>query len=114
MIGRGAQGRPWLPGQIGRALAGNTAQEASPPLAAQYEIIVTLYDEMLTHYGSGVGRRHARKHLGWALEAAAASAGAPLDMLKSHRAQVLTAEEPAQAHARLKAAFDDFTDRVAA
>jgi nifR3 family TIM-barrel protein len=114
MIGRGAQGRPWLPGQIGRALAGNTAQEASPPLAAQYEIIVTLYDEMLTHYGSGVGRRHARKHLGWALEAAAASAGAPLDMLKSHRAQVLTAEEPAQAQARLKAAFDDFTDRVAA
>jgi nifR3 family TIM-barrel protein len=113
MIGRGAQGRPWLPGQIGRALAGGSL-ESPPPLPAQYEIIVTLYDEMLTHYGSAVGRRHARKHLGWALEAAAASAGTPLDTLKSHRAQVLTADEPSDAHARLKIAFDDFSQRMAA
>jgi nifR3 family TIM-barrel protein len=114
MIGRGAQGRPWLPGQIGRALAGGAAQEAPPALAVQYEIIVMLYDEMLTHYGSAVGRRHARKHLGWALEAAAASAGAPLDTLKNHRAQVLTADEPSDAHTRLKIAFDDFSQRMAA
>jgi hypothetical protein len=69
---------------------------------------------MLTHYGSAVGRRHARKHLGWALEAAAASAGAPLDTLKNHRAQVLTADEPSDAHTRLKIAFDDFSQRMAA
>jgi tRNA-dihydrouridine synthase B len=113
MVGRGAQGRPWLPGEIARALDG-AAQKGPPPLAAQYQIIVTLYDEMLSHYGVTVGRKHARKHLGWALEAAAVSAGASPEILKSHRARVLTAEEPAQTSTRIKDAFDDFTQRVAA
>jgi nifR3 family TIM-barrel protein len=113
MIGRGAQGRPWLPGQIARALDG-AALEAAPPLAVQHDIIVTLYDEMLTHYGSAVGRRHARKHLGWALEAAAASASAPVERLKAHRARVLTSEEPVATSAFLKDAFDDFAMRTAA
>jgi nifR3 family TIM-barrel protein len=113
MIGRGAQGRPWLPGQIGRALGGGAIEEA-PLLAQQYEIIATLYDEMLTHYGSAVGRRHVRKHLGWALEAAAVTAEVPTDVLKQHRANVLTAEEPAQANMRLKDAFDTFAWRAAA
>jgi nifR3 family TIM-barrel protein len=113
MIGRGAQGRPWLPGQIGRALGGGAFEEA-PLLAQQYEIIATLYDEMLTHYGSAVGRRHVRKHLGWALEAAAVTAEVPTDVLKQHRANVLTAEEPAQANMRLKDAFDTFAWRAAA
>ena len=113
MIGRGAQGRPWLPGQIARALDGR-AYESAPPLAMQYDIIVTLYDEMLTHYGSAVGRKHARKHLGWALEAAAVSAGAPVEMLKAHRGRVLTAEDPAAINALLKDAFDEFSMRAAA
>jgi len=113
MIGRGAQGRPWLPGQIGRALKGG-ATEPAPPLPKQYEIISILYEEMLAHYGSAVGRRHARKHLGWALEAAAVTAGAPAEVLKHHRANVLTAEEPAHAKLRLKDAFDAFAWRAAA
>jgi nifR3 family TIM-barrel protein len=113
MIGRGAQGRPWLPGQIARALDGRS-HESAPPLAMQYDIIVTLYDEMLTHYGSAVGRKHARKHLGWALEAAAVSAGAPVEMLKAHRGRVLTAEDPAAINALLKDAFDEFSMRAAA
>jgi len=113
MIGRGAQGRPWLPGQIGRALKGG-ATEPAPPLSRQYEIISILYEEMLAHYGSAVGRRHARKHLGWALEAAAVTAGSPAEVLKHHRANVLTAEEPAHAKLRLKDAFDAFAWRAAA
>ncbi len=44
-----------------------------------------LYEDMLAHHGIAIGRRHARKHLGWALEAAAASAAVPADILKSHR-----------------------------
>jgi tRNA-dihydrouridine synthase len=113
MIGRGAQGRPWLPGQIARALDGS-AYEPEPSLAMQYDIIVTLYDEMLIHYGNAVGRKHARKHLGWALEAAAASAGAPIDALKTHRGSVLTAEDPSAINSLLKDAFDDFNTRAAA
>ncbi|HTQ81786.1 MAG TPA: tRNA dihydrouridine synthase DusB, partial [Pseudolabrys sp.] len=76
--------------------------------------IRSLYDEMLGHHGLAIGRRHARKHLGWALDAAAATARAPLTLLKDHRTRVLTAEEPAQAHRHLADAYDAFAWRAAA
>jgi hypothetical protein len=69
---------------------------------------------MLDHHGKAIGRRHARKHLGWALDSAAASARAPIQILKSHRSRVLTAEEPAQARRFLAEAYDDFAWRAAA
>ena len=96
MIGRGAQGRPWFPGQVARYLA-TGKREAAPPLAAQLAMIDALYDEMIAHHGARIGRRHARKHLAWALDVAAASAGARPRMLKHHRSRVLTAEEPRSA-----------------
>jgi nifR3 family TIM-barrel protein len=113
MIGRAAQGRPWLPGQIARYLAGGT-RERTPPLAEQFRLIDTLYDEMLGHHGLAIGRRHARKHLGWALESAAATVGAPVEILKTHRSRVLTAEAPAHARRLLAEAYDDFAWRAAA
>lgn len=113
MVGRGAQGRPWLPGQIARGLK-TGAVERDPPLAEQKSVVGVLYDEMIDHYGVAVGRRHARKHLGWALEAAAQTAGVSLPLLKEHRARVLTAEQPAEAKARLAEAFDAFAWRAAA
>ena len=113
MIGRGAQGRPWLPGQVARELAG-AAHEAPPPLIAQCDMIVALYDDMLIHYGRDVGQRHARKHLGWALDAAAETAAIEGTTLKQHRARVLTADNADAVTAHLKAAFDDFGDRLAA
>ena len=42
-----------------------------------------------------LGLRHARKHLGWALATAAATAGAPEHLRKAHRGRVLTATDPA-------------------
>lgn len=113
MIGRAAQGRPWFPGQVARYLVNGEA-ECPPPLAEQYAVIDTLYDEMLTHHGVAIGRRHARKHLGWALDAAAASAGAPVELLKNHRTRILTAEEPAETRRLLANAYDDFAWRAAA
>jgi tRNA-dihydrouridine synthase B len=113
MIGRGAQGRPWLPGQIARYLA-TGAREQAPSLADQYRLIDGLYDEMLDHHGLAIGRRHVRKHLGWALDHAAAAAAAPPEILKSHRGRVLTADEPARARRYLAEAFDDFAWRAAA
>ena len=113
MIGRAAQGRPWFPGQVARYLVtGN--REAAPPLVDQLAMIASLYDEMIDHHGPAIGRRHARKHLGWALDTAAATVGAPIALLKDHRARVLTAEEPAQARRHLAHAYDDFAWRVAA
>ena len=34
-------------------------------LAAQYGIVLGHYDDMLSHYGTDVGMRIARKHIGW-------------------------------------------------
>ena len=69
---------------------------------------------MLSHHGAELGRRHARKHLGWALDSAAATAGAPVAMLKEHRSRVLTTDEPARARRLLAEAYDDFSARAAA
>src|SRR5882724_11772374 len=45
MIGRAAQGRPWLPGQVARYLAFGR-RESAPDLATQFALIARLYDEM--------------------------------------------------------------------
>src|SRR5438874_10300915 len=50
MIGRGAQGQPWLPGQIGRRLETGKA-EAAPALSEQLIHIRALYGEVCSHYG---------------------------------------------------------------
>ena len=113
MVGRAAQGRPWFPGQVARYIA-TGKRESAPPLREQFTLIDTLYDEMLSHHGLTIGRRHARKHLGWALDSAAATAGVSSDLLKQHRARVLTAEEPAQARRVLADAYDAFAWRAAA
>jgi nifR3 family TIM-barrel protein len=106
MVGRGAQGRPWFPGDLAHYLA-TGERRAAPCLADQLALVRTLYDEMLTHYGIAVGLRHARKHLGWSLDAAVSVAGAPLHLLKGYRESVLTATDPNIARRRLAAAFDE-------
>jgi len=64
MIGRGAYGRPWFPGQAAAFLA--TGQDpGAPPLARRREIVLEHYDQSLRHYGVELGVRTARKHLGW-------------------------------------------------
>jgi tRNA-dihydrouridine synthase B len=113
MIGRGAQGAPWLPGQIGRRLDGGAA-EAAPALAVQLGYVRTLYDEVCRHYGLRVGLRHARKHLGWALEAAAECSRAPAEKLKAWRQNILTSDDPNRVHQALGEAFDDFAWSAAA
>lgn len=113
MIGRGAQGQPWLPGQIGRRLQSGIA-ELAPKLSVQLGYVSRLYDELLTHYGLRVGLRHARKHLGWALDVAAQTSAVPIDALKHWRGVILTAEEPTAVQQSLQAAFDDFAWRSAA
>ncbi len=111
MVGRGAQGRPWFPGQLARYLA-TGKREPPPGLGEQLALVGALYGEMLAHYGLAIGLRHARKHLGWALDAAAATAGAPAHLLKAARSRVLTATEPAIVLRRLAEAFDAFGNRT--
>jgi nifR3 family TIM-barrel protein len=113
MIGRGAQGQPWLPGQIARRLDGGIA-ESAPSLAEQLKHVGALYDEICSHYGLRIGLRHARKHLGWALDIAAQYSRAPAATLKSWRQKILTSDEPSSVHRSLQNAFDDFAWRAAA
>jgi tRNA-dihydrouridine synthase B len=113
MVGRGAQGQPWLPGQIGRRLESGIV-ESAPSLAEQLRHVRTLYDEVCSHYGLRVGLRHARKHLGWALETAAQCSRAPAATLKSWRQKILTSDDPSGVHRSLQDAFDDFVWSAAA
>ncbi len=107
MVGRGAQGQPWLPGQIGRRLESGIAEPA-PSLTEQLKYIRTLYDEVCALYGLRIGLRHARKHLGWALEIAARCSRAPAVRLKTWRGRILTSDDPHRVHRSLGDAFDDF------
>ncbi|KZD23943.1 tRNA dihydrouridine synthase DusB [Tardiphaga robiniae] len=113
MMGRGAQGMPWLPGQIGRRLETGIA-EAVPALQQQLAYICALYDDVVRHYGLRIGLRHARKHLGWALDAAAATSCVPTETLKTWRQKILTSEDPSGVQRSLNEAFDDFAWSAAA
>jgi nifR3 family TIM-barrel protein len=113
MVGRGAQGRPWFLGALARYLS-TGARAADPPLDTQYALVTALYEDMLSHHGTAIGLRHARKHLGWALDVAAATAGATIDLLKHFRVRVLTAEQPADVRRGLMEAYDAFAWRAAA
>lgn len=67
MIGRGAQGQPWIVGQIGAALVGQNRSD-TPAGNALTDLILGHYDAMLGEYGRDIGVRVARKHIGWYLD----------------------------------------------
>jgi len=113
MVGRGALGQPWLPGQIGRRLESGIV-ESAPSLTEQLKYIRALYDEVCNHYGLRIGLRHARKHLGWALDVAALCSRAPAATLKNWRQKILTSDEPSSVHRSLGEAYDDFAWSAAA
>jgi tRNA-dihydrouridine synthase B len=89
MIGRGAQGQPWVVGQVGAELDGSAAPDR-PRGEQLVELILEHYDAMLTDYGTQIGVRVARKHLDWYLEAL----GVELD--KSTRKTLLGSEAPVE------------------
>jgi tRNA-dihydrouridine synthase B len=64
MIGRAAQGRPWIFREIAHFLA--TGEHLPPPSLAEVRVwlLVHLHDHY-DLYGESTGVRSARKHLGW-------------------------------------------------
>jgi tRNA-dihydrouridine synthase B len=64
MIGRAAQGRPWIFRELAHFLA--TGEELAPPTPAQVaQILLGHLRELHDFYGELAGVRIARKHLGW-------------------------------------------------
>ena len=82
MVGRGAQGKPWLLAEIMAGLQGES-YDTGPFRKTLSEIASAHYDEMLSFYGAALGGKVARKHLGWYMDTA--QTPAPL------RKEVLTA-----------------------
>ncbi|RUO39608.1 tRNA dihydrouridine synthase DusB [Pseudidiomarina aestuarii] len=67
MIGRGAQGNPWLFREIATYLA--TGKKVAPPAPSEVSDVVLRHVHRLhQHYGDFMGTRIARKHVGWYLQ----------------------------------------------
>jgi len=69
MIGRAAQGRPWIFREVNARLAGEPPPPAPAPAEVR-DIMLTHFAALYALYGEDAGVRVARKHLGWYLAAA--------------------------------------------
>ncbi|MBO0125346.1 tRNA dihydrouridine synthase DusB [Agrobacterium sp. OT33] len=93
MVGRGAQGQPWLPA----VLAGH----AAPQHAEIAGIAVEHYEMMLEFYGREAGLRHARKHLGWYLDRFAIESATP------DKAKIMTSRDTGEVADLLRSALSE-------
>lgn len=89
MIGRGAYGRPWLPGRIAGVVEGGV-DPGEPSLDAQRDIALEHIEAMFAHYPGNLGIKNARKHIGWYLEAS----GSPAALVRAWRQLLCTQWEP--------------------
>ncbi|MGR3759328.1 tRNA dihydrouridine synthase DusB [Roseobacteraceae bacterium NS-SX3] len=105
MIGRGAQGKPWLLAEVAHQIWGSPAPEI-PQGAALVDMVSKHYEAMLAFYGQDLGVRVARKHLGWYMDEA--GSGAAL------RRAVLTARDPREVLRLLPVALRDESGEAAA
>jgi tRNA-dihydrouridine synthase B len=81
MIGRAAQGRPWIFREVRAALAGTSV---APPLLVEVRAIMLSHLEALySFYGESHGVRVARKHLGWYCRLHAEVGHLPGELLKT-------------------------------
>lgn len=105
MVGRGTYGRPWFIAQVAHFLR-TGAVLPDPPLAAQLEIVLDHYEEMLRHYGTETGSRIARKHVGWYSKGLPGSA--------EFRATINATAEPARVRGLIRDFYAPLLERKAA
>lgn len=105
MIGRGAQGKPWLLAEVAHDIWGTPAPEV-PRGSDLIDMVSSHYEAMLTFYGEGLGLRVARKHLGWYMDEAGTDA--------AMRRRVLTEKSPRDVLNLLPAALSTSDAEVAA
>ena len=105
MIGRGSYGRPWFVQQVIAWLSARR-RLPDPPLAVQRAIVARHYEDMLSHYGTEVGLRIARKHLGWYSKGLPGSA--------EFRAAINQAAEPTRVRWLIRQFYEPLLERRAA
>ena len=99
LIGRAAQGRPWIFREVVHCL--RTGTEIAPPTVVEVrDIMLAHLDTLYSFYGESTGVRVARKHLSWYCKAHPGAA--------SFRHRVVRAETATEQH-RLVAEFFDQT-----
>ena len=117
MIGRGACGRPWLPGEVSAGLSGR-APPPAPDGDALADLVAEHYEAMLSHHGRAVGLKAARKHLDWYLEAAVTEPGRAVGKGRpsSHplRGRLLGSTDPAEVLRTIRTIFTSELERRAA
>lgn len=99
MIGRGAQGQPWLVGQISAALNDNVVDEA-PCGDALVGLVLNHHDAMMMAYGLELGPRVARKHIDWYMVANG------IEIAPDARKALLTESDASKARRLIAEAFD--------
>jgi tRNA-dihydrouridine synthase B len=73
MIGRAAQGRPWIFREIGHYLS--TGEKLPPPLVSEiHSVLIDHLHELHSFYGKERGVKVARKHISWYTKGLAGSA----------------------------------------
>ena len=119
MIGRAAQGRPWIFREIAHWL--ETGRELPPPTVEEARtLIVAHLAEHYAFYGEALGVRTARKHLGWYTRDLAGSSVArtAFNQAESASAQIDALhrlfDRLGDEGERLRYAGDDRNDRPAA
>ncbi len=100
MVGRGACGRPWLPGLLARSKGAAALHTRRQPIGA---IVLEHYDALLTHYGRDLGVRCARKHINWYLNQCFGKAR----VRQAWRRRLMTSEDPQVVRKMLGAVFGD-------
>lgn len=107
MVGRAAQGKPWLPAAIERALA-DGGEIIAPSRERLLQSLLELYEETLAFYDVRLGVRIARKHIAWMIDAVF---GEPA---RETRKQICTLEDPKLVREALIALFEPAPLRDAA
>ncbi len=102
MIGRAAQGRPWIFREIAHFL--ETGQHLTPPTVSQAKawLVEHLHDHY-SLYGEFSGVRTARKHIGWAVKDLSGG-----DVFRAHMNTLETCKDQVMA---LENCFDEFAEK---
>ena len=113
MIGRGAQGQPWLPGQIGRRLETGVAEPRRRwPSSSAISARSMMRSAATTACASGFGMRESIS--AGRSRSPPSTAVRRRETLKNWRQTILTSDDPHRVHRSLQDAFDDFAWSAAA